>query len=278
MNIFEGLDVGGPASFRNDIYANGNLAVIGNLAVTGALTETGALTVGGALTVTGATALNGGLAATGTITFTGTWDGWIGSNETWTYVSATTFTVASDVTGKYQRGDKLKLTQTTAKYFYVATTPTFGAGVTTVTVTGGSDYSLANAAITLPFYSKDATPQGFPTWFNYTPTWTGFTAAVPTGTVKFSIYGRACTVYVGADTAGTSNSTGFSMSVPVTASGGTTYAAGTGLDNSAFRTTPCRAEIGNGATAVTFGLSASGGGTWTNSGTKFWLGQFTYTF
>ena len=38
---------------------------------------------------------------------------------------------------------------------------------TVLTVTGGTDYTLVNAAITLPNYSKVANPQGFPLSFKF---------------------------------------------------------------------------------------------------------------
>ncbi len=44
-------------------------------------------------------------------------DGWQPANETWTYASATTITVPSGAASKYAKGDKIKLTQTTVKYF-----------------------------------------------------------------------------------------------------------------------------------------------------------------
>ena len=78
---------------------------------------------------------------------------------TCTYASASTFTMAGDQTTVLSKGDRLKLTQTTAKYFYVIGV-SHSAGTTTVTVTGGTDYTLANAAITTPFYSKEASPAG----------------------------------------------------------------------------------------------------------------------
>lgn len=91
---------------------------------------------------------------------TGT-DGWTNAGETWTYASATTFTVSGvDVTAKYHRGTKIKLTQTSTKYFRVESS-SFSTN-TTVTVTGVGDYTLANAAIVNPYYSYAATPQGFP--------------------------------------------------------------------------------------------------------------------
>ncbi len=85
--------------------------------------------------------------------------GWTPSGETWTYASATTFTIAgTDLTSKYTTGTKIKLTNdSTTKYFYVVTS-SFSTN-TTVTVTGEVD--LASGAITNPFYSYADCPQGF---------------------------------------------------------------------------------------------------------------------
>lgn len=102
---------------------------------------------------------------TGTPVLNGTWSGWVEANETWTYASADdptfTFTVAGvDLTGKYSAGMRIKLTQTTAKYFII-TAVAFSTD-TTITVYGGTDYDLADAAITSPYYSTQKAPQGFP--------------------------------------------------------------------------------------------------------------------
>lgn len=126
---------------------------------------------------------------TGSARFAGPQDGWIACNETLTYASATTFTCSAALAGVLVTGDKIKLTQTTAKYFYVVSI-----SGTTVTVTGGSDYSLANAAITLPFYSKSVSPVGFPQWFNYTPTWTNLTVGNATTIYRYTQIGK--TVFV----------------------------------------------------------------------------------
>lgn len=91
---------------------------------------------------------------------TGT-DGWTASPYAWTYASATTFTIAGvDATAYFPTGTKLRLIQTTTKYFRVISS-SFSTD-TTVTVTGVGDYTLANAAITSPYYSYQNTPQGFP--------------------------------------------------------------------------------------------------------------------
>ena len=117
--------------------------------------------------------------------FGGTIDGWIDAQETWTYASATTITVPSGAASKYQKGDKIKLTQTTVKYFYVV-----GVADTVLTVTGGSDYTVANAAITSPYYSKIENPQGFPQYFSFTPSWTNLTPGSGTNRGRFTLIGR----------------------------------------------------------------------------------------
>jgi hypothetical protein len=95
-------------------------------------------------------------------------DGWVVVADTFTYASATTFTVPTDLTGIYRKGTKIKLTQTTIKYF-VVTGSSYSAPDTTVIITAGTDYTLANAAITSPNYSHIENPSGYPDWFNYTP-------------------------------------------------------------------------------------------------------------
>jgi len=93
-------------------------------------------------------------------------DGWTAAGETWTYASADsptfTFTVAADVTTKYAVGMRVKLTQTTVKYFVVTKVSTFSGGNTTITIYGGTDYTLANASITSPYWSMIKAPFGFP--------------------------------------------------------------------------------------------------------------------
>ena len=89
-------------------------------------------------------------------------DGWCYDTDTWTYVSATSFKIAGkDVRYKFPKGTKIKLVQSgSTNYFYV-TAATFSTD-TTVTVTGGSDYTLANEAISGQAYSYAAAPQNFP--------------------------------------------------------------------------------------------------------------------
>jgi len=89
-------------------------------------------------------------------------DGWIYDTDTWTYVSATSFKIAGkNVAYRFPKGTKIKLVQSgSTKYFYV-TAATFSTD-TTVTITGGSDYTLASATISGQAYSYADAPQGYP--------------------------------------------------------------------------------------------------------------------
>jgi hypothetical protein len=143
--------------------------------------------------------------------------GWKPAGVTWTYASATTFTVTGDVTSTYIPGMKLQCTQTTAKYFYVASS-SYSSPNTTVTITGGSDYTLANATITNPQYSRIAYPSSFPHWFNFVPTWSGFTPAGvgPAGVYRFKCVERMVFLNFLPTGLGTSNSGTFTFTVPIT--------------------------------------------------------------
>jgi hypothetical protein len=87
--------------------------------------------------------------------------GWQIVGESWTYASADApifvITVPSDATLKYSAGMRIKLTQTTVKYFIIHAVTS-----TTLTVYGGTDYTLANAAITSIYFSREKCPFAFP--------------------------------------------------------------------------------------------------------------------
>jgi hypothetical protein len=57
---------------------------------------------------------------------------------------------------------RLRLTQTTIKYFIITAVSSFSGGNTTITMYGGTVYTLANAAISLNSYSGAKSPFGFP--------------------------------------------------------------------------------------------------------------------
>jgi hypothetical protein len=89
--------------------------------------------------------------------------GWSKVQETWSYASADapTFvmTVPAGATAKYSPGMRVKLTQSTGgtKYFIITAVAS-----TSITLYGGTDYTLNNEAITAPYYSTQKAPFGFP--------------------------------------------------------------------------------------------------------------------
>jgi len=87
--------------------------------------------------------------------------GWQSLDTTGVYASADaptfTMTTGVDTTGYVGVGNRIKLTQTTVKYFIVTAITS-----TTITLYGGTDYTLANAAITDIYFSNVKSPFGFP--------------------------------------------------------------------------------------------------------------------
>jgi hypothetical protein len=141
--------------------------------------------------------------------------GWSLDSVTWTYASATTFTITGNVTAQFPLGTKIKLTQTTVKYFYVISA-TYSAPNTTVTIFAGSDYSLANAAITSPHYSYAATPQGFPHWFAYAAVLTCDSGAFSNATAsgRFCIVGQSALLQIGVVIITNGTAAGVRVSIP----------------------------------------------------------------
>ena len=93
--------------------------------------------------------------------------GWVALGETLVYASADdpTYTVTCsgvDLTGTLSVGMKLRVSQSTGgtKYFFI-TAISFSTD-TTITLYGGTDYDMANEAISSPVYSIVKAPFGFP--------------------------------------------------------------------------------------------------------------------
>jgi hypothetical protein len=198
------------------------------------------------------------------------WDGWNKDTDTWVYVSATSFKIeGKDVTARFPKGTKIKLTQTTAKYFYV-TASAFSTD-TTVTITGGSDYTLGEAAITLPYYSYASTPQGHPILFNYAPTWTGYSTAPTNVIARFRLIGNECLLHIRAFTVGTSNADTNAASLPITATTITNMtwrgSNGIALDNGVILAGASMWSISSAGTVVNFYTSMALAA-WTTSGNK----------
>lgn len=135
-------------------------------------------------------------------------DGWAetqdsDTSEIWTYASADdptyTVTVAGDKTSKYHVGMKVKLTQTTVKYFII-TKISYSSPNTTITLYGGTDYDLANATISEVCVSSAKAPRGFPTNPNkWTVEVTDTTdrATVPTQNVWYNLGSLSISVPIG---------------------------------------------------------------------------------
>jgi hypothetical protein len=206
-------------------------------------------------------------------------DGWLMAGETWVYVSATSFKVTGvDVTAKYRKGTKIKLTDAAStKYFYVIAA-SFSTD-TTITITAGADFSLSGGAITNPYYSYAACPVGHPIWFSWTITWGGFSVNPALYIARFMLVGNACIAVMACGT-GTSNATTFTVSAPIASttlfSSSYTWSVSTGqiVDNGSAVANGMLSITGGGATI--FNLYKSALGAWTNSGTKSASFQITY--
>jgi len=95
---------------------------------------------------------------------------------------------------------RIKLTQTTVKYFIV-TNVAYSDPDTTVTVYGGTDYTLTSADITSPYYSMQKAPQGFPLdqgkWTVEVSDTTKRSQASPTNTVWYNLGSLTISVPIG---------------------------------------------------------------------------------
>jgi hypothetical protein len=132
-------------------------------------------------------------------------DAWISDANTWTYSSVDgptgVVTINADLTGVIGLGDRIKFTQTTVKYFIV-TKISVSAGTTTLTFYGGTDYTLANAAITSPSYSHAKVPFGFnpdPTkWTQTLRDTSDRTQATPTSGTWYNLGSLSLDIPIGA--------------------------------------------------------------------------------
>lgn len=134
-------------------------------------------------------------------------NGWNRFSVVPAYASSTTFTLTGDWTNVLSIGTKIWFKQSgSSKYFYVTAT-SYSTGTTTVTVTGGSDYTVANAAIYDAHYSQASSPAGFPHYFNYSPTITNVTEGNGSKVAKFSLNGKLMS-YWGTFTFGSTSAMG----------------------------------------------------------------------
>lgn len=110
-------------------------------------------------------------------------DGWIPVSDSWAYASASTITVPSGAASLYKKGDKIKFTQTTVKYFVIT-----AVADTVLTIAVNTDYTVANAAISAIYYSHQENPIGFPEKFGFTSTVTSGSGTLTTVSGAGSYY------------------------------------------------------------------------------------------
>ena len=206
-------------------------------------------------------------------------DGWVpDTTETWTFASFTagppaagTFTVPGDLRAKYSIGTRIKLVQTTTKYFVVSAAPTYDGTKTTVTISGGTDYTLANAAISGNYHSYVSNPQGFPGSFafNCNPTgWSSLTSNV----TSFTVQGALCLVQL--VLSGTSNATTVGWTAPIVTKF-TALNGVIGVDGGTVQQFGSRCQVNqNTTTGAAFKDWLAGA--WTSSGTKTVQGELIY--
>jgi hypothetical protein len=195
-------------------------------------------------------------------------DGWIPVSDSWTYASAITINVPSDATTIYKKGWGIRWKQGGAYKYGVIGALT----ATLLTLISTSDYTVANSAITdVAVAPNPSSALGFPAQFVFAKTYTGFSTD-PVQTVTWSTIGNRIFYGIATASNGTSNATGYTMSLAIavltavigyanvrdngTEKAGTGYATGTTL------------TYYNGVFGVAF----------TNSGSKGGAMQLNYLF
>jgi hypothetical protein len=92
--------------------------------------------------------------------------GWIplGAVLTFGAIDGHTFTATApaDLTAVLSPGMRLRCVNAGGTRYFIVTAVAVAAGVTTLTLYGGTDYALAAGAITLPYFSPHKAPVGFP--------------------------------------------------------------------------------------------------------------------
>lgn len=158
-------------------------------------------------------------------------NGWVSPGETWTYASASTFTVSGDKRTTYKKGTKLKWTQSAAVKYGVVVAVSYSSPNTTVTILVNTNWTIANSAITANYYSYVENPGGWNFEFDWTPSWTNLSVGNGTIVSKLSIEGEWAEGNINLVYGSTTSITGaVSFAVPVAANGyGGQYSAVGGI-------------------------------------------------
>lgn len=162
--------------------------------------------------------------------------GWIQRTETWTRTGNHTFTISGDHTLALRKGTKIRYKDGGSYEYGVVGSSSYGSPNTTVNLIPNTDYAMAAVTITDTYLSYVATPEGFPSAFNYLPTYAGSGVAGPptmtTTSAKWSPIGQS-SLFLGFDVQITAlnGATGtLLISIPVTGVGSS---MGAGRENQA---------------------------------------------
>lgn len=135
------------------------------------------------------------------------------------YVSASSIKFTGiDLTAVFQKGTHIRLKQGSGYKYYDVLSASYGSGDTTIGVIVNTDYTVANSAITDVAYSYEQSPEGYPTWFNYTSTPSGFAVGNGTLAARYSLLnGQAMLVDLNFVAGSTSSFSGiYTLTAPVT--------------------------------------------------------------
>ncbi|HEY6074936.1 MAG TPA: hypothetical protein VIV15_16540, partial [Anaerolineales bacterium] len=197
--------------------------------------------------------------------------GWSDALEAWTRTGNHTFTVTGDKTAKYRAGARLRCRQGAGYLYQIVETSSYNAGTnkTTVTCFTQTDYTLAAGTVYDRGISYVEQPQGWPDWFNYAPTWAGFSAAPTNITARFRVSNRTVTFIIRGATAGTSNATTLTITLPNTAATGlgTRFFPIAHTDNGIASITDGHGEIPSASTTLNC-FTNWAAGAWTNANGK----------
>ena len=201
--------------------------------------------------------------------------GWNAVYDTWTYNAPGVINVVGVATDRYAVGDKLKLKiGGVQKYYYI-----IAVGATTITVTGGSDYTHEAGTVSEIYHSHQASPVGFAHWFSWVGTFTGWVAGSPSVYItRFSMTGKTVHFYISMSD-GTSNANNATLTLPIImANNGAPMVAPVGIafDNGVLITSTVRWQINQTAPSLlAFYVNGSSTG-FTTTGTKRFFCQGFY--
>jgi len=91
------------------------------------------------------------------------------------------------VTATYRKGAKVRYKDGGGYEYGTIISSSYSAPNTTVTLATNSDYAMAAATITDKYISYIENPEGFPQYFNFTPSWTNVTVGNGTQAAIFTI-------------------------------------------------------------------------------------------